>query len=380
MPRPAPEDIAPSFATVDLDAYAHNLQVVRGFAGPQAKLLAVVKANAYGHGLVPVARKAVACGAAMLGVATVDEGVTLREAGISAPVVVLFQPPVDGLQAVVEYGLTLVVSDRSTAESLGELARKANRVVPVHCQIDSGMGRQGFNIETALNDIPFLTRISHIDIEGLCTHFPIANKKDDEFTLNQLRAFKNVARQLEREGIPFEMIHAANSPGIINYPKSALDMVRPGIMSYGVWPTDDAPTQSPLRPVLRWETTITQVRQLEAGANISYGRTFTAASPMRVAILPVGYADGYRHRLSNRAEVLIQGKRCPVRGSVCMDQTVVDVTSLPAAKAGDVVVLIGEDRGDRITAEELATHANTIPYEILTGIGNRVPRVYKGGV
>jgi alanine racemase len=380
MTRPAPADLAPSFATIDLDAYAHNLRVVRDLSGPDAKILAVVKANAYGHGLVPVARKAVATGAAMLGVATVDEGVTLRDAGITAPVVVLFQPAIDALPAVVEYGLTLVLADRDTAEHLGEIARKANRVVPVHCQIDSGMGRQGFDIESAANDIQFLTRISHIDIEGLCTHFPIANKKDDEFTLNQVRAFKNVAKQLERAGIPFEMVHAANSAGIVNYPKSAFDMVRPGIMAYGVWPADDTPAQNPLRPVLRWETSVTQVRELEAGANISYGRTYTAASRMRVAILPVGYADGYRHRLSNRAEVLIHGKRCPVRGSVCMDQTVVDITSVPSAKAGDTVVLIGEDRGQRITADELAAHANTIPYEILTGIGARVPRIYRAEV
>jgi len=380
MTRPASVELAPSFATVDLDAYAHNLRAVRDFAGPGAKLMAVVKANAYGHGLVPVARKAVAAGAAMLGVATVEEGMALREAGITAPVVLLFQPGTDALTAVVEHNLTLVIADRATAENLGDIARRANRVVPVHCQIDSGMGRQGFDIETAATEIQFLTRISHIDIEGLCTHFPIANKKDDEFTLNQVRAFRNVAKQLERAGIPFEMVHAANSAGIVNYPKSALDMVRPGVMSYGVWPVDEPPAAAPLRPVLRWETTITQVRQLDAGANISYGRTFTAAHPMRVAILPVGYADGYRHRLSNRAEVLIHGKRCPVRGSVCMDQTVVDITSLPAAKAGDTVVLIGEDRGERITAEELAAHANTIPYEILTGIGSRVPRIYKGEV
>jgi alanine racemase len=370
--------LAPSFATIDLEAYAHNLRVARDYAGRECKLMAIVKANAYGHGLIPVARKAAASGAAMLGVATVEEGVALRDAGLTLPVVVLFQPPQAALDAIVEHGLTLVLADLPTAEHLGELARRANRVVPVHCQVDTGMGRQGFNSDTAVNDIQLITRISHIDIEGICTHFPVANRKEDEYTINQVRTFRNVTRQLERAGIPFEMTHAANSAGIVNYPRSAFDMVRPGILSYGVWPVDDAPASPTLKPVLRWETTITQVRELEPGANISYGRTYTAPSRMRVGILPIGYADGYQHRLSNRAEVLIQGKRCPVRGSVCMDQVVVDITSVPTAKTGDTVVLIGEDRGQRITAEELAAHANTIPYEILTGIGNRVPRIYKG--
>lgn len=378
MPRPTSLELAPSVATVNLDAYAHNLGVAAAMAGPQVKLLAVVKANAYGHGIVPVSRKALAVGAAMIGVATVEEAVTLRDAGIQAPIVVLFQPRADALAAIVEYGLTLVVADLATAEKLGELARRANRVVAIHCQIDSGMGRQGFDIETAAQDIQFLTRISHVDIEGICTHFPIANKRDEEFTLNQIRAFRQVAKSLERAGIPFEIAHAANSAGIVNYPKSAMDMVRPGIMAYGVWPVDDEPAVNPLKPVLRWETTITQVRQLDAGDTVSYGRTYIAPADTRVAILPVGYADGYQHRLSNRADVLIHGKRCPVRGTVCMDQTVVDVTQVPEAKAGDMVVLLGEDRGERISAEELAIHANTIPYEILTGIGVRVPRVYLG--
>lgn len=378
MSRPSPLELAPSVAIVDLNAYASNLRVAREMAGPGVKLLATVKANAYGHGLVPVARKALDCGVAMLGVATVEEAVTLREAGVTGAIVVLFQPRLDALPAIVEYNLTLIVADVATAEHLGELARKANRVVPVHCQIDSGMGRQGFDIEKAAQDIQFLTRISHIDIEGLCTHFPVANKRDDEFTLNQIRSFRQVAKNLERAGIPFELAHAANSAGVVNYPKSAMDMIRPGLMTYGIWPADDLPAVNPLRPVLRWETSITQVRQLAPGDSISYGRTFTASEPMRVAILPVGYADGYQHRLSNRAEVLVHGLRCPVRGNVCMDQTIVDVTRAPQAKAGDTVVLLGEDGGDRITAEELAAHASTIPYEILTGIGERVPRVYLG--
>jgi len=371
-------EFALSRAMIDLDAYAHNLKVVRERIGAGPAIMAVIKANAYGHGSAPIARKALASGASMLGVATIEEGIALRAAGIEGPVVVLFQPPADALEAVVEHGLTLVVADVPTAEQLGRIAQRAGRLVKVHCQIDSGMGRQGFDIGSAVSEIQFLTRISHIDIEGVCTHFPTADKPDDEFTMNQFKAFRGALRQLEREGIPYEMAHCCNSPAIVNYPRFALDMVRAGLMTYGVWPTADAPAENPLRPVMRWETRVTQVREFEAGANISYGRTFTVPERMKAAILAVGYADGYQHRLSNRAQVLIHGTRCPVRGSVCMDQTVVDITHAPPVKTGDTAVLLGDAGGNRITAEELAAHAGTIPYEILTGVGERAPRIYTG--
>jgi alanine racemase len=188
---------AASTATVDLNAYAHNLRVVKEMAG-QAGLMPIIKADAYGHGLVQVGRKAVECGAAMLGVATVQEGVTLRQAGLTLPIVVLFQPDLFALEAVVQHNLTLVISDVTTAEALGDLARRANRVVPVHCMIDTGMGRQGFDLASAESDIQYLTRISHIDIEGICTHFSQAQKKDDDYTLNQIRLFRNAASPMKR--------------------------------------------------------------------------------------------------------------------------------------------------------------------------------------
>jgi alanine racemase len=376
--------IYPSRAIVDLSAYAHNLRAVAHLCGPDTGICAIVKANAYGHGAAPMAKAALAHGARMLGVATIAEGLELRKVGITAPILVLFQPAGDpasateALGAVVEARLTLMLSETGMAEALGAVALRANRVVPVHCLVDTGMGRQGFGLERAVADIQHLTRISHIDIEGVATHFPVANHVDDEFTLEQLKAFKRVLKALEAEGIPFEMAHAANSPAIVNYPASHLDMVRPGLMTYGVWPSDAPMPPGMLRPVLRWETRVTQVRELEPGSNVGYGRTYTTPSRMTAAILPVGYADGYRHGLANKAEVLIRGQRCPVRGSVCMDQIVVDVTLVPEVHTGDIAVLIGADGDDCITAEELAMHAGTIPYEILTGIGHRVPRIYLG--
>jgi alanine racemase len=360
---------------VDLNAYVHNLRKVRQMIPSECAIMAVVKADAYGHGAERIAQKALAEGVAMLGVASVDEGIALRQAEIAAPILVMLQPNEEAIVPAVEHDLRIMVSDVATAERIGEQARRINKVVTVHCKIDTGMGRQGFDADTALNDIRFLTRISHIDIEGIATHFPIADTVRDPFTANQLRSFRHLTKQLEKEGIPFEMAHAANSAAIINYHDSVLDMVRPGLMTYGVWPTD-TPSQSALYPVLRWETRVVLIKDLRPGTSIGYGRTFTVSSPARVALLPVGYADGYKYKLSNNADVIIRGTRCPVRGSVSMDQIVVEVSHVPNVAVGDTATLIGTDGRETITAEELAQRAQTIPYDILTGIGRRCERVY----
>lgn len=371
--------MSPTRVVVDLNAYAENLQYVRCTIPGDCGIMAIVKANAYGHGLLPVARRALTEGVAMLGVAGVDEAVELRDAGITAPILVLMQPALDALPAVVEYNLRVMISDTSTAERLGDLAQKAKKVVPVHCKVDSGMGRQGFEIEQAVRDMLFLTRISNIDIEGIATHFPVADLQADPFTMNQIKSFKHFLKQLDRRGVPYELVHAANSAAIINYDKtSTFNMVRPGLMTYGVWPVAEPIPKSPLTPVLRWETRVILVKEFEPGSSIGYGRTYTTSDRMRGAILPVGYADGYKHSLSNKAEVLIRGTRCPVRGSVCMDQMLVDVSHVDGASVDDVATLIGTDGAETITVEELADKSETIPYDVLTGIGARVRRDYIG--
>lgn len=369
-------ETAPSRAIVDLDAYAHNLHEVRRIVGEKVGIVAVVKANAYGHGLVPVAQRALKEGAAMLAVAMVEEGVTLREAGIEAPILVLVQPDRDALPAVVTHRLTVMLCDVGTAEALGQLAHRANRVVAAHCKIDTGMGRQGFDMGKAKESIEYITRISHIDIEGIATHFSSADIPEDTYTAGQVRAFKQLLRQLERAGIPHEVTHAANSAAVLNYHASHLDMVRTGLMTYGVCPAVKPGVRVDLRPVLTWRTRVAQVRRIEAGASVGYSRTYVTPSRMDAVILPVGYGDGYRHAFSNRAEVLIHGRRCPVRGAVSMDQILVETTHVGEVRQGDVATLIGADGDERITAAELARIADTIPYEILTGIGTRVPRQY----
>ncbi len=369
----------PSRAIIDLDAYAHNMGVIRSFAGPRRGVIAVIKADAYGHGAVPVGRAALRAGAAMLGVATVQEAVLLREAGIDAPILVMVNPHADELDLIVEHRLTLMVSDIATARQLGELACEAGRVSTIHCKVDTGMGRQGFAADEAAGALQAISRITHVDIEGIATHFPSSDAPEDPFTLGQIKTFRQVVRQIEKIGVPFEFAHAANSAAIINYADSLFDAVRPGLISYGLWPMPETSERSPLRRALRWETHVVQVRELPDGASISYNRTFTANGPVRTAVLPVGYADGYRRHLSNNADVLIRGRRCPVRGSVCMDQTIVDVSALPGVRCGDTAVLIGSDGDETVTAEELARRAGTISYDILTGIGKRVVREYVGG-
>ena len=366
-----------SRAVVDLNAYAYNLKVVRNLIPKDCRVMAILKADAYGHGAVRIAQRALAEGVSMLGVANVEEGIELRAAGIDAPVVVLMQPPPGALGAAVEHGLSLTLSDTKTCERVGELARRANKVIPVHAKIDTGMGRQGFGLANAVNAMLFLTRISHIDIEAITTHFPVADVTKDHFTAHQVKLFRQFLKQLEKEGVPYDVAHAANSAAIINCPSSALDMVRPGLMTYGVWPTDQPSEQNRLEPVLRWEAPVVLVKDIPAGASIGYGRTYTAGEAMRAAIVAVGYADGYKYGLSNCGEVLIHGKRCFVRGTVSMDQIVVDVSHVPEASAGDMAVLIGKNGQDRITVEELAEKAGVIPYDILTSIGPRVSRSYR---
>ena len=380
---------AASRAIIDLAAYAHNLGVVRQRIPRGCGLMAVVKTNAYGLGSVPIARRAVAEGVDMLGVATVEEGATLRAAGIEAPILVLCQPERSALGAVIEHRLRIMLSNIALAERLGELARRANRVVPIHCKVDSGMGRQGFALDEALDALRHLTRISHIDIEGIATHFPVAEVADDAFTANQIRAFKQALKQIAKAGIPYEMAHAANSAAVVNYPDSAFDMVRPGLMTYGAWPAATPPSprasgkasdrgrpDKSLWPVLRWESRVTLVKAFDSGASIGYGRTYTTDGRMRAAVVPVGYADGYRYRLANRADALVRGKRCPVRGNVSMDQIVIDVTALDGVQPGDPVTLLGTDGDETITIEELAAHAETVSHDILAGLGARVTREY----
>lgn len=363
---------------VDLDAYAHNLRVARERLPAETKLLAVVKANAYGLGVERIAPRALEAGVDMLGVATVDEGAQLREAFPDTKILALYQPPLDRMDTAIKFGLRVTLNDGAAAERLGDLARRAQVIVPVHCEVDTGMGRQGFPLESAVKDIQQLTRISNIDIEGLMTHFPSAEVPDDPFTQNQIKSFRTLLRDVGRAGIPYELAHAANSAGVMHYPLAAYTMVRVGLMTYGVWPGETPPEDNPIWPVVRWESRVTALRKLPGGASVGYGRTFRTNEPTRAATILVGYGDGYPHAASNTAEVLIRGRRFPVIGRVSMDAITVDVSAMREIAVGDRVTLIGSDGNESITVADMAKWAGTIPYEILTGIGQRVKREYTG--
>ncbi len=362
--------------TVNLGHYAENLRTLRARLPQTCAIMPVVKADAYGLGAVPIARRAAAEGVAMLAVGSVADGVALREAGIELPILVLVQTRDEDLALAVRHHLRLSISDFATAERLGDIARRAHTVTHIHCEIDTGMGRQGFLVDQAAGELRNLTRISHVDIEGVYTHFATADTPADGFAETQLRAFTQLVRALDADGVPYETVHAANSAAALFLPNSQLDMIRPGLVTYGVWPGKERPSDCPFRPVASWTTNIVLIRQLPAGASISYGRTYIAPTPQRIAALPIGYSDGYPVSLSNKADVLVRGKRCPIRGRVTMNEILIDVSHVPGAAPGDKATLIGAEAGETITVEELAATGNLVQHRILAGIGPRVARDY----
>ncbi|MCX8064683.1 MAG: alanine racemase [Candidatus Hydrogenedentes bacterium] len=362
---------------INLTKYKKNLSAVKRIVGKDRKVIAVVKANAYGHGLVQLAKVAESDGVDMFGVANVEEGVKLRDSGIKKPILILLQPNEDEIGELIQYNLTPLISEFDFARKLSEEATKLRKIVKVHCKVDTGMGRQGIHIDYAPKEIRNIVHLPSIDLEGVATHFPCAEIENDGFTENQISIFSKLLEDLGKAGIPYELAHCANSAGIINYPSSYFDAVRPGIITYGVLPVNNSKARELVSPILRWESKIIQVKTIPKGFTIGYGRTFEAPYDMNVAIVPVGYADGFKLSLSNKGEVLIGGVRCPVRGNVSMDQIVVELKTNKLVKSGDPVVIIGKDGDDEITVEEMAQKAGTIPYDILTGIGARVKREYE---
>jgi alanine racemase len=363
-------------AVIDLSAIVHNLGLVRKLVGRKVKICAAVKADAYGHGIEQVSRILRAAGTEWLGVDSTWEGKRLREAGIEGPILVLGPTPPRESPLIVAQGLSQVITSLELAEALSQEARQQGREVGIHLKVDSGMGRLGIKPEEALTFCKNLRKLPGLHYEGLMTHFALAHSKDKSFTMRQLEAFRETSRVLEARGFRFSLHHAANSAAIIDLPEAHLDMVRPGIMIYGHFPSSEVSSRLPLRPALTLRTEIGHLKSLQPGESVSYGRLFVASRQTKVAILPVGYADGYDRKLSNRAQVLVQGRRAPVIGIICMDMTAVDVTDIPGVKAGNEVILLGRQGKGEISAEQIAAWLDTISYEVLTRIGSQVERVY----
>ena len=356
-----------TYIRVDLRAIAANTAILRRVTLPAPHMLAVVKANAYGHGLVQVAKTALQNGADWLGVAIPEEGERLREAGVEAPILVLGAVNERGAEASVRNRLTQAVFDPARVGMLEEAAARLGMTADMHLKCDTGMGRIGVRTEHELRAVlNALKEAPHVRLTGAFTHFADADGDSDAYSLRQIDAFNRLTALLPK-GL---LIHAAASAASLRYPQARYGMTRQGISLYGCAPMPEAPE---LKPALSWHTEIVYVKDLPAGACVSYGCTFKARKDMRVATLPVGYGDGYPRILSNRASVLVCGRRAPLVGRVCMDMVMADVTDIPEVSLDDEVVLLGAQGDERITPDELAELAQTIPYEIMLGFGARIP-------
>ena len=371
----------PTWAEVDLDAVRHNLRTVRSLVRPDTKILVVVKANAYGHGLVDISQTASECGADYLGVATIEEGLTLRRASIKTPILLLGsattkQGPLD---AALKNSITLTVYTIDLATALSRRAEALGLShVPFHIKVDTGMGRIGLAWSNTIKFVNMVRNFERLKIEGIYTHFPSAD--DDEsadFTNKQIEIFDSLLTELEEMRIDIPYRHAANSVGLVDFKQSHLSMVRPGILIYGIVPKKGLHKRIYVKPAMSLKTRIVYLKHVGAGTSISYGRTYRTKKATRIATIPIGYGDGYTRSLSNRAHVLIRGRRLPLIGRVTMDQCMIDVGGLDEVKVGDEVVLIGSQKGRAITAEEIAELADTIPYEIVCSLNDRIPRIYK---
>lgn len=368
--------IRPTRVEIDLNAVVHNTAQIRRLIGPERKLLAMVKANGYGHGAVQVSRAALEGGADFLGVAIPEEGVELRDAGIEAPVIVMALSPLAQADCIVKNDLSQAICTEEMALAIDRAARKVEKKAKVHLKVDTGMGRIGIPPKEAFSLIQRISGLSHLEIEGIYTHFSEAESMDPSFTMKQVEAFMVLCGRLRQEGIDIPLRHMANSAALIGFPEILLDMVRPGLIIYGLYPSPELKSSIALRPVMAFKTEIAYVKSIPEGTSISYGRTFISDRPMRVATMCAGYADGYSRHLSNKGEVLVRGKRARILGKVCMDMIVIDVSDIPDADVGDEVVLFGTQQGEQIEVDEIADRIGTINYEVVCGIGQRVPRIY----
>lgn len=367
------------WSEINLDALAHNVRQLRSVTSPQAELMAIVKANAYGHGAEQVAWTALASGAKRLGVARVSEGIELREAGIAAPILVLGYTVPEEYPLLLKHNLIQTVYNIEIARGLSALASRANKKAPVHIKVDTGMGRLGFFPDSrGIVDILDIARLPHLELSGIFTHFATADSRDKSYARLQWSKFTGLLDALARAGLTFPCRHAANSAAILEMPETHLDMVRAGIAIYGVWPSKEvANRRVHLQPVMAVKTRIAHVKEVPADFGVSYGVTYTTSAPTVVATIPAGYADGYSRLLSSKGEVLIRGQRAPVIGRICMDQFMVDVGHLPDVEPGEEVVLLGRQGNAIITADDIADQIGTISYEVLCAINcRRVPRHY----
>ncbi len=364
-----------SWVEVDLDSFTSNLQEVRRLVGPQVKILQVVKADAYGHGAIEISHVAIKNGASCLGVANADEGVQLRVGGITASIIILSPSTISEIAEIIKYDLTPSVSDISFARELQSRYEKARIRAPIHIEVDTGMGRGGTMNHDSIAMIQEITGFPNVYMEGIFTHLS-QSETIAPYNESQWRLFQELLADMERHNIPIPIRHMANSGAVLNFPAFHLDMVRPGLMTYGIYPSAETVTKARLAPVMTFKTRVLLIKDFPPGCGIGYGSAFITAQPTKIATIPVGYGDGYGFILSNQGEALIRGRRAPVAGRISMDMCTLNVSHIPDCQIGDEVVMLGRQGDDEITAGEIAAKAGTISYEIICALGKRAPRVF----
>ncbi len=372
-------EIKRTWVEINLKNAIYNLQQIRKYT--DAKVIAVVKANAYGHGVVEMSKVYQDAGVDYFAVACLHEAIALREAGIEKDILILGATPEEGLVLVNQYGLTQTVFSSEYAKLVSSVMQREGKSIRVHFKVDTGMGRLGFHcrdedIEATAEEIAQAARTKGIKAEGLYMHFADAENVDTSFTEKQMWLFETLLEKLEEKGYRPDIIHCANSAAVVNYKKAHLEYVRPGLILYGLYPDGKSVPQLELKPVMSFKSIVSEIRTVRKGESISYGRTFTADKDMRVAVVPAGYGDGVMRGLSGFAEFIIHGKRVPILGRICMDMCVVDISGIEDVKVGDTVTLFGKDGDAEVLVDEWAEHLNTISYEICCLITKRVPRVY----
>jgi len=368
-----------TWAEINLDNIAHNVREIRRIVGKRTEIMAVVKADAYGHGVLETVSTLLENGTTRLAVSMLDEAIQLRKTGIDVPILVLSHTHPKRADELIKYQITQTVYSHDMAKALSDEAMRQGVKAKIHIKIDTGMGRVGFPPGySAVKAVMEIQKLPGITIEGIFSHFATADEEDGSYTMHQMELFESIISELNRIGILIPIRHISNSAAILQYPEFAMELVRPGIILYGIYPSDDVKKDvADLRPAMTLKSNIAMLKWVEPGTDISYGRKFTTARKSLIATLPVGYADGYSRLLSGKSRVLVNGQFAPVVGSICMDQCMVDVTEIEGdIKTGDEVVLLGKQGNREIAARELAGYMGTIPYEVVCIIGKRVPRVY----
>ena len=361
---------------IDLAALRYNFSKVRELVKHSTAVLGVVKSDAYGHGMVPVARELENLGVEYLGVSTCREGVTLRQGGVQAPVLLLLGVEEDELDQVIQCSLTPAIFRSDVAKAISAAALAADTEIPVHLKIDTGMARLGVPYGEADKFLELINSLEGIRLEGLLSHFASADERDKSFSNKQLERFRRILAQAQNIGLQPRYAHIANSAGVIDLPDSYLQLVRPGLMLYGAPPSQELHRPIPLRPVMTLKTRVLQLKEVPAGSPIGYGCTYTTTKPSLIATLPVGYDDGYDRLLSNKGEVLVRNRRAPVVGRISMCLTTVDVTDVPGVQPDDEVVLLGKQGEEEITADDIAAKISTINYEIFCNLGGYRNKVF----